>query len=612
MALVAVAVIGVLYFLCTSFRAGWMQSETDFPNYYTAARLLHSNEHLRDFYDWTWFQRQMNYAGIERQLGAYTPQPPLTMLPMAPMAGLPVQTAKRIWLALNLALLAVTVWLLSRVGRLRVEHVALLALAGYTSLRMNFLLGQYYVFLLFLLTATFCLIARKKPVASGVVAGLAFALKLYGGPLLLYFVAKRNWKAVAGMAGASVAAGVVAVAIFGPADVWYYMTQILPRALEGVPADPFNPGIPVLVTLLRRLFVGDAELNPHPFHHAPWLFFFLRALVGLSIIIFAPLAVALNRGGTYRRDFAVFAIALLLLSTSLASYTFLLLLLPIVLCLEDAPPVERIYLVASYILLNAPLAGARFFPKYWLLLALLLVAGRRYWSTLPPRLVAVTFASITVIAVWNAQLAMTGYRSAPAQRNQLTAAEAGSLFCAFPAISRAGLFFQAQTRYRYILRWQHDNKVEDLSFHGQAFHPIAPDAAGPIHFELVAHGGSTMMQFDPATRKTTASPLPLNIHDGGRAPSPDGRQIAFTSTREGSQQIYIKNVGTGKVKRLTGGNCNNSEPAWELNSKAIVFASDCGRAVGLSALYRIDLTSSSPLKGEDSSSNRKFLAAELQ
>ena len=55
-----------------------MRSTTDFPNYYTAARLVRSGGHLRDFYDWTWFQRQMNVAGFERQLGAYTPQPPLT------------------------------------------------------------------------------------------------------------------------------------------------------------------------------------------------------------------------------------------------------------------------------------------------------------------------------------------------------------------------------------------------------------------------------------------------------------------------------------------------------------------------------------------------------
>src|SRR5581483_7114629 len=307
-AILALAVCGVSYFLCTDFRRGWMQNTTDFPNYYTAARLVRSGEHLRDFYDWTWFQRQMNYSGIERQLGAYTPQPPLTMLPMLPLAGFPLQTAKRIWLVFKLVFLGSTVWLLSKIGRLRIEHIVLLALAGYTSLRTNFLLGQYYVFLLFLLTLSFYLIACKKTISSGVVAGAAFALKLYGGPLLLYFVVKRYWKAVAGMIGTTVLAAAVAIAIFGWVDVWFYTTQILPRTLEGVPPDPYNPGVQTVATLLRRVFLVDPELNPRPLYSAPWLLFFLQPLISLVIVVFASLAVALKRAGSCRRDFAIFTI----------------------------------------------------------------------------------------------------------------------------------------------------------------------------------------------------------------------------------------------------------------------------------------------------------------
>ncbi len=584
------AICGVMYFLCTDFRRGWMQSTTDFPNYYTAARLLHSGEHLRNFYDWTWFQRQMNYAGIEKQLGAYTPQPPLTMLPVLPVAGFAPQTAKRIWLVFNLVILSSTVWLLSKLGRLRIQHIALLALAGYTSLRTNFVLGQYYVFLLFLLTLTFCLIARKKPILSGVVAGLAFALKLYGGPLMIYFVAKRYWKAVAGMIGATVVMIAIAVAIFGWSDVWFYTTRILPRTLEGVPPDPYNPGIQVVGTLLRRLFLADPELNPNPFYNAPWLLFFLQPLISLVIVVFVSLAVAFNRAASSRRDFAIFTIALFLISTSVASYTFLLLLLPIVLCLEEAGPRESLFLVISYILLNAPLPGAHLFPKVWLLVALLVVAGRHYWSVLTPRVIAGALAVIAALAALKAQRSIADYRREPDRRSQLVDVEKGSLFVAYPAISRAGLFCQAQTRNGYVLRWQHGKDVEDFSFEGEAFRPIVFGPAGPIYFELVAHATSRMMQFDPLTRKAVPAPMAVDIRPRDAATSPDGHRIAFTSDAEGSQQIFIKNVASGEVKRLTGGNCNNSEPAWDLKGNAIVFASDCGRAVGLSAIYRVDLT----------------------
>jgi hypothetical protein len=142
------AVAAYCLFLFTDFRAGWNRAETDFPNYYTAAVLVRKGEPLRKFYDWTWFQRQMNYAGVERQLGSYVPQTPATMLPLAPLARFPVQTAKRVWLLLNLSLLAGTLWLLSRVTRFSFAEVALVAFVGHGTLASNFLLGQYYVFLL--------------------------------------------------------------------------------------------------------------------------------------------------------------------------------------------------------------------------------------------------------------------------------------------------------------------------------------------------------------------------------------------------------------------------------------------------------------------------------
>src|SRR5438067_364040 len=118
------AAIAFAAFMSTAFRAGWTQSSTDFPNYYTAAALVRERKPLRSFYDWTWFARQMNYAGVERQLGAYTPQTPLTMLPMVGLAGLPLQDAKRVWLAINLALLAAVVYMLARATGISLERIA--------------------------------------------------------------------------------------------------------------------------------------------------------------------------------------------------------------------------------------------------------------------------------------------------------------------------------------------------------------------------------------------------------------------------------------------------------------------------------------------------------
>ncbi len=210
-------------FLGRTFRAGWNIDDTDFPNYYTPAVLVRHGEPLNKYYDWAWFQRQMNFAGIEEPLGTYIPQTPLAMLPLLPMAGFPAQTAKRMWLTLNLGLLIAAVLMLSRITKFRIEHVALVLFAGYGTLQSNFYLGQYYVFLFFLVTLAFYCLEREQSAASGVVCGTIFALKLYGAPFLLCFAAKRNWKAVAGMVGA-IAAGWWT----GDGDVWMARRKLFP------------------------------------------------------------------------------------------------------------------------------------------------------------------------------------------------------------------------------------------------------------------------------------------------------------------------------------------------------------------------------------------------
>jgi len=51
---------------------------------------------------------------------------------------------------------------------------------------------------------------------------------------------------------------------------------------------------------------------------------------------------------------------------------------------------------------------------------------------------------------------------------------------------------------------------------------------------------------------------------------------------------------SGKLRLVAGGNCNNSSPAWEEDSHALIFASDCGRGIGMPVLYRANLPSQTP------------------
>ena len=64
-----------------------------------------------------------------------------------------------------------------------------------------------------------------------------------------------------------------------------------------------------------------------------------------------------------------------------AHYTFLILLLPVVLLLQTAPFVQRVLLVVWFTLLTLNLPFPALFPKVWLLLLLYAACGFRYWRS---------------------------------------------------------------------------------------------------------------------------------------------------------------------------------------------------------------------------------------
>jgi hypothetical protein len=577
-------------FLGRTFHKGWNIDESDFPNYYTAAVLVRHGEPLIKYYDWAWFQRQMNFAGIEEPLGTYIPQTPLTMLPLVPVAGFPAQTAKRIWLSVNLIFLIGGVWLLSRITSFRFEHIALILFAGYGTLQSNFLLGQYYIFLFFLLTLAFYFLQQKQWALSGAICGAVFALKLYGAPFLVYFAARRNWRAVAGMVGVIAFSAGVAVALFGWHDVNYFLRDILARAVDGDAGNPYHSATGTLTALLRRLFLREPELNPNPAWSAPWLFFFLRPFATIAILVYATAGVAANRMELDRRAFAWFIIATLCAAPNLGSYAFILFLPPIVLLMEDAGKRERILLVATYVLLGFPLRleWTPAFPKLWIFLALFFGVGWSFWRALRARVAIALAVGVILLASIDARRHVTSYGSEPGRRFEqvmLRQGPAANLTSAF-AVSQAGIFCQVIADGRYLLVWLHDGQSQKLRFDGEAFHPVAVAKDGPIYFELITHGKSTAMAFDPSTGSAGPAVLPDGVSNTDAVVSPDQKWVAFEVKADGGRQIWLRRAGSDRVEQLAGGKCVNTSPAWELDSKAVLFTSDCQRGIGLPALYR--------------------------
>jgi Tol biopolymer transport system component len=83
---------------------------------------------------------------------------------------------------------------------------------------------------------------------------------------------------------------------------------------------------------------------------------------------------------------------------------------------------------------------------------------------------------------------------------------------------------------------------------------------------------------------------PQTLSEGGDcfepAVAPDGSVVAFTCSSNGGSQVWLLDLRTGSRRQITHGACNNTYPAWDSDSRAVVFSSDCNRGVELPALFR--------------------------
>lgn len=75
--------------------------------------------------------------------------------------------------------------------------------------------------------------------------------------------------------------------------------------------------------------------------------------------------------------------------------------------------------------------------------------------------------------------------------------------------------------------------------------------------------------------------------------SPDGKKMAFVSKRSGPPQIYIKDLNTGHVRRLTYKGRYNTSPSWSPNGDMIAYS---GSVEGQHQIFKIGLDGSEPVQ----------------
>ena len=91
-----------------------------------------------------------------------------------------------------------------------------------------------------------------------------------------------------------------------------------------------------------------------------------------------------------------------------------------------------------------------------------------------------------------------------------------------------------------------------------------------------------------------SSPIPFFIPESGVASfsiSPDRSSLAFTQLVRNRWQLAVLTLSSRHVRILTSMDCNAYTPAWSTPS-SVIYATDCGRGLGLTALASIQISSS--------------------
>jgi hypothetical protein len=695
----------VAVFVWRGFLPAWKSLNTDFPDYYLAARLYRQGYALEQIYDWTWIQRQKDHAGIQRPIVAFTLLTPFSLLPVLPFSSLPPLSAKHCWLLVNVVLLAVVGCLLHRITRLGARRVSILMFLAMVPLRSNFLYGQEYILLLFLLTFAAWLYFEGQTAACGGVLAIAGALKIYPALFVFFFARKKQWRAALGLCVGSFGLWLLSIGLFGFETIRTYLVEVLPWPLRGEGQDPYTVAWNSLTALLHRLFIAEPELNPHPLVHFPAAYAFLQPICqGLIFVPFLWL-ISPSRAEVEREklDWGCYVAVLLILSTNPASYDFNGLILTSALVVgylfNAGRRREAAAVIALYAFVCFPIyrwmpkspTGWRTllaFPRLWglvgLWICLLGVLARSSPQPLAWRLKsreAGVFAAIFVALV--AVGVALNLRHLKGQFKNYEArlvSTADSQLATDPATAGEKVLFTTMTSEGYGTVSFDRGSLTALAFRLDSFHPataLGPNLgwvelasrrsqiirfpldtteSNPERLDVEAEGaekptvsqdgrwlafiresrgwGSLWVKnLRPNTGDRSSrlewqlSPPDLNVLDAAfyaadriifsarrsgqpaffttgpylhevsperplkprRFPSasPDGRWLAFSQLELSNWQLWIRDLDTQEERRLTDSDCNSVAPAWYPDSKTLVYATDCGRGYGLTALCRI-------------------------
>lgn len=537
---------------------GWRVLNTDFPNYYLTALLRSQHEPLDSVYAWTWFQRQKDHNAISQPLVGFVPNPPLSAAPMLVLSSLTALQAKRAWIVVNLVFLVITLLILHNLTQFGWRRILLIAGLCILPLQTNFLLGQYYMVILLLITLAYFAACRGHHVTAGILLALGAWFKVFPGLFFILFLRKRDWRGVAGLAVGGLAFGAASVLIFGLDAHRVLFFEVLPRAFRGEMAGPYDLQWSSFGSLWHRLFLFEPELNPHPILNSPVIYAVVQASTA-TILLFGFLFFTSENTDDKATawEWAAFIPFLLLLSSMPSSYHYVLLIFAVIVGTDLMIRAGRwrtaILCVLLYVLACSPrpTAGPFFLRRLLATLALYVV----FLSNAPAvadwratkRLVGMAAAVFVLIAALNVRA--LNKRDEDFSRRIPQNKRAYASFNPVATSAGVAAIEMVDEGYRGIM--VNEGQAISMPAPGDML-SVAASAASPFIYVELADRGSRIFRI-PSGEVGRTGIVPEFVSEGQQpAISYDGHWLAFLREHRGKSTIWLSHDGGDPVEMTAG------------------------------------------------------------
>jgi hypothetical protein len=381
--------------------------DSDFPGYFTSAKIVADGGDVSRLYDAPWFRAQIRHYQVgDPGEGKFQPFPPPTALLLLPVTRLAPLNALRAVTVVNLICLIISIYALSRMFSWSWLGAALFVLLSQQAIISGLRFGQPYM-----VVSLFCILGywayiRGRHVLAGICFGLFVPIKYFPIVYLAYFACRKNWKLALSGAATIAAITLVSVAVLGWSIHWQFVTSVLGNHLIGdLPLQgKFAASYQSFDALFHRLFIFDAAGNPMPWIALPQLASIAIVITKGAILVATLVAlVRLQRAGGatgVALSVGLLGVTTLLLAPATATYHMALLWLPVALLIAHPsagrPSALQLAILGAYVLLigfipyghtgrweGIGLMTVLAFPRLFLLSALFIASLRHLRQSTP-------------------------------------------------------------------------------------------------------------------------------------------------------------------------------------------------------------------------------------